>query len=124
MQRIVITAAALVMVVVAEPVHAAPIACSIDQKFSCGRSSGCEAVSPGGFYNLIDEERQTFSRCDEKGCDEYPAIFTRSGLFINITIVPGAFAKLSDSRGLVEVVTLGLGVLVSYGTCSRDMTKP
>ncbi len=79
MQRFLVTAAALAMVVAAEAVHAAPITCSIDEKFSCG-SRGCEAVSPRSAYNLINDERQTFSRCDDKGCDDYPAIFTRSGV--------------------------------------------
>jgi hypothetical protein len=28
-------------------------------------------------------------------------------------------AKLSDTKHLLEVVTMGLAVLVSYGTCER-----
>jgi hypothetical protein len=60
---------------------------------------------------------ETFARCDEKGCDEYPALFTRSGLFTNIVFAPGTLAKLSDTGSLVEVVTLGMVALVSYGRC-------
>ena len=115
--------------------RALPITCSIDQKFSCGGPRGCEAVSPGRSYNLIDEERQTFSRCDDRGCDEYPAIFTPSGAFTYITFAPTAFAKLSNSNRTAEMAGIpplqfqetassGLGVLVSFGTCSRDMAGP
>jgi hypothetical protein len=72
----------------------------------------------------VDFERQMFSRCDIKGCDAYPASFSKSGTFTNIVFADGTLAKLSDTRDmptgrlhLVEVVTMGIIVLVSYGTC-------
>jgi hypothetical protein len=123
-----IVASAVMAVVAAEQSVAVPLLCRIDQKFACG-SHDCGPVSPGSAYNRIEPERGTFARCDDKGCDEYPAKFTRSGLFTNIEIVPGALAKLSYIRDdpfvplrdlqLLEVVTTDFAVLVSYGTCSE-----
>ncbi|HEX2461760.1 MAG TPA: hypothetical protein VHJ58_16565 [Vicinamibacterales bacterium] len=90
--------------------------CAIDEKFHCDRGQGCQRISSGGFYNIIDLERRTFARCDNKGCDEYPANFTLSGLFMNIELSRGAMAKLDPGMHLFEVATLWLGAWISYGT--------
>ena len=94
---------------------AAPLLCSIDRKVQCDRQ-GCV---PGviGVY----PERRTYSRCDAKGSDDYAAGFTRSGVFIAIDVPgTGMVAKLSDTGGLVEIVTMGLVVLVSHGECRPE----
>jgi hypothetical protein len=120
--------AAAVLTIVANHGVAAPLVCPVDQKFVCS-SQNCRSVLFGRSYNRVDPERRTFARCDAKGCEEYAANFRRSGQFTNIEIVPGTLAKLSYIREdasvplqapqLVEVVTTGLTVLVSYGTCSE-----
>jgi hypothetical protein len=94
--------------------------CAIDQRFHCYRGQGCQRISPGSSYNIIDLESRTFARCDNKGCDEYPADFTQSGLFMNIEFSPSAMAKLDPEMHLFEVATLWLGAWISYGTCREQ----
>jgi hypothetical protein len=94
--------------------------CAIDQKFHCDPGAGCRRISPGSSYNRIDLEHRTFARCDNKGCEDYPANFTQSGLFINIEFSPGAMAKLGPEMQLSEVATLWLGAWISYGTCREQ----
>lgn len=114
-----------------EPAVAALLICGIDQKYECGRE-GCAPGFAGRVHNRIDLDRGTYARCDDNGCETYPATFWRSGVFTTIEISGhAAIAKLSDTRSdpympgrlarlhLVEVVTLGIIVLVSYGTCSE-----
>ena len=94
--------------------------CAIDQKFHCDPGEGCRRISSGSSYNRIDLERRTFARCDNKGCEDYPANFTQSGRFINIDFSPGAMAKLGPDMQLFEVATLWLGAWISYGTCREQ----
>jgi hypothetical protein len=124
-------AAAAVAMLVALPyaATAAPIICGTDQKFACTRK-GCDPLPANRAYTRIDFERRIYARCDDRGCDEYPATILQSGAYINIEL-PGhaAFAKLSDTRNdplfveelqalhLVESVSMGLVVWISYGTC-------
>ena len=71
--------------------------------------------------NIIDWEQKTYSRCDAKGCDTYPAQISQSGLFYNIGVPQhGLLAKVwanSQAPMFVENFTLGLSTLVSHGTC-------
>jgi hypothetical protein len=96
---------------------AQPITCTIDQKYSCA-PSGCEAAGIS-VHNVLDLDRRTIARCDQKGCDEYPMNASRSGIFIVIDVPGrGMLAKLSaDGNSSVEVVTLGTSAVVSFGTC-------
>jgi hypothetical protein len=96
----------------------ASVRCVIQPKYSCS-PEGCESVKPSVSIR-IDPERGTYSRCDFKGCDDYAAAISRSGDFVNVALPErGMLAKVSTSDGgFVEIVTLGLGTLVSYGTCT------
>ncbi len=101
---------------------AAPMICVVDQQYECSRE-GCRPGRPGNIHKLIDRERQVYSRCDDMGCDDFPASFTTTGPFTNIVFADGTLAKLSPDiteprkLHLVEVVTLGVIALVSYATC-------
>jgi hypothetical protein len=132
------TAAAAVMMLLALPqaATAVPIICSIDQKFVC-RRDGCVPGPTSRFYNRIDFERGVYARCDGRGCDEYSATISQSGAYINIELPRRtAFAKLSDTRNdplfveqlqalhLVESVSMGLVVWISYGTCHEIHGQP
>lgn len=103
-------------VFVSAPTTAA-LKCEIISKFACAKS-GCEPNAVG-VWNLIDADKMTFSRCDQKGCDHYDMRVTKSGIYFNIIIADRAmFAKMSaDGREYVEVTSIGMNVLVSYGSC-------
>ena len=96
----------------------ASVRCAIQAKYSCS-PEGCEGVKPS-VSSRIDLERGTYSRCDTKGCEDYAAAISRSGDFANVALPErGMLAKVSMSDGaFVEIVTLGLGTLVSYDTCT------
>ncbi len=96
------------------------IYCIPEKKSSCG-IDGCESVDPKVFV-LISEspDKVTISRCDNKPCDTYDAIVTKSGAYMSVdTIEPhGMIFKTSVLDGtFVEIVTLGTDSLVSNGHC-------
>jgi hypothetical protein len=55
------------------------------------------------------------------GCDEFTALFGRSGVYQTVEI-PGAkaFLKIGPSDEYVEVVSLGLDVYISSGKCKAQ----
>ena len=73
------------------PALAAPLICGVDQKFECSRE-GCIPGFAGRVHNRIDLHRGTYARCDDNGCDTYPARFWRSGVFTNIEITDDVLA--------------------------------
>ena len=91
--------------------------CTIRQKYSC-EAAGCKTVSPA-VWNVIDQAKKTYARCDPRGCDTYDAQFKVSGDFTNIEVPGrGMLAKIGANGGaFVEVVTIGSSVLTSFGTC-------
>jgi hypothetical protein len=56
------------------------------------------------------------------GCDDYDALISRSGDFVNVALPEhGRLAKMSQSDGgFVEVATLGTAALVRYGHCRTE----
>ena len=111
-----IAIAALATPVAAQGVHE----CRITQKLSCAAGDGCSPVAIST-WNVVDFTRQTYSRCDQKGCDSYPASFHRSGAFTIIDVPRrGMVAKIANTGGFLEVVTIGLDSLVSHGTCREQ----
>ena len=93
--------------------------CTIAEKLACGRASGCKRI-PVSVVIRLDVQNQTYSRCDAKGCDDYPSQFAPSGIFTVIDVPGrGMVAKmLGDGSEFVEVVTQGTGVIVSFGKCN------
>lgn len=107
------------MVLLANPALGSTTRCEIIDKHYCENAGGCKSVAPK-VWNVVDFGRETYSRCDSQGCDEYPAQISQSGTF-TIVDIPGrgTFAKLSaDGASFVEVATLGTDVYVSFGRCS------
>ena len=92
--------------------------CTITEKMQCAQGQGCQQVE-NQIVIRFDGERQVYSRCDAKGCDDLKAQFSGSGGFINIDVLGrGILAKLSrDGSTFTEVVTLANFVLVSFGSC-------
>ncbi len=97
--------------------HAAELRCDIRSKFSC-TPAGCQEIKADA-WNLIDLDRERYSRCDQNGCDSYAMLAAISGVYVNIDL-PGRAtpAKLRrDGAEFVEVVTLGTQVFASFGAC-------
>lgn len=98
--------------------------CFPAKKLLCN-SGACEIAEPN-IFNLISgssvspSQHPTFSRCDSKGCDVYDSRFESPGEYVNVQPLDpkGMMFKMSlgDSKYL-EVVTLGLDTLVSWGYC-------
>lgn len=91
--------------------------CDISVKFNC-EPTGC-APSERTVFNMIDPDRGIYARCDMEGCDEYLATMSVSGDHVNIALPErGMLAKIAlDDGAFVEVATLGMSTLVSFGTC-------
>jgi len=96
----------------------AAITCTISEKLLCNPGEGCAAIK-NSIVVRIDFDKQVYSRCDAKGCDDYIGQFSKSGVFINIGMPDkGMLAKLSsDGSSFLEVVTLMTATFVSYGSC-------
>jgi hypothetical protein len=103
----------------ATPAIAATLRCDIASKFLC-QSAGCSTAT-ASVWNLIDMDAKTYSRCDRSGCDTYDAVFSPSGVFLNIALpANGLIAKLEPGTGsFSEVASLAGEVYVSFGVC-RD----
>ena len=92
--------------------------CIPDKKYSCSKDD-CKQVKAGVFV-LIDYANNKVYRCDDKPCDQYLAKIEESGEFVNITpqFPNGTIIKVAKGGDYFEVVSLGLDILTSYGTCS------
>ena len=116
---ILVIALSLLAVANSAVASAEPLSCTIFKKFHCDATSGCKR-GPNARWNVVDPERQTFSRCEGNfGCEDRQAQMTRSGNFLNIEVPgDGLVAKLSDDGSqFIEIVTLGSAVHVSFGSC-------
>jgi hypothetical protein len=92
--------------------------CVPAHRFVCTRE-GCERDS-GRVSVRLDFGANTYSRCDEKGCDTYPMLYSGSGIFTTARAHGGTFLKvLNDGSQYVEVVSLHLAIHQSFGKCTR-----
>ena len=92
--------------------------CTIFEKMICGQGKTCESIK-NEIVIQLEFEKQIYSRCDAKGCDNYKAQFYPSGEYINISVGErGVLAKLSrDGSSFVEAATIGNQILLSFGSC-------
>ena len=93
----------------------------------CGESS-CESKAVGladdAVYVLLDFSSERYSRCDSKGCDEYPLDVSVGGIFTTISLPgrPGTFLKaLNDGSQYIEVLTSSLAVIRYSGACRKTI---
>jgi hypothetical protein len=114
-------AAGLLTVVFCSTSASADVTCTIREKYSCAEGEGCAPVE-NTIVVRIDIPGATYSRCDAKGCDDYGALFSSSGEYINIDVPGrGMVAKMaSDGSEFVEVATLMSVVLLSFGNCNQS----
>ena len=102
----------------ASPAAAETMTCRITAKHSCEPATECKKIQPG-VWNVLDVAKQTYARCDARGCDSYDASFSPSGAFIVIDVPSrGMVAKVAaDKSSFLEVATLGMTALNSFGSC-------
>jgi hypothetical protein len=118
MSRIAVWIMLTIAMVISNVAIAKPITCLIASKFSCDAGGGCKPLQPG-IWNVIDLEKQTYSRCDIRGCDSFDVRVTRSGEFIVIDASGrGMVAKLaSNFSSFLEIATIGTSAVNSFGSC-------
>jgi hypothetical protein len=113
------------IVLAASSTQAQEYKCEIEDKYLC-ESTGCRPV-PATAWNILNIQRETYARCDSKGCDIHDARFSPSGAFMNVQL-PGrnTIAKMATidvpmatlkKFSFHEVATQFHAVYVSYGTC-------
>lgn len=94
--------------------------CKPSERQTCDKD-GC-APAPATVSIKLNFQETTYSRCDEKGCDDYPMDFASSGIFTTATPQRhGSFIKVvNDGSEYMEVATLMLQVYVYFGACKPD----
>ena len=92
--------------------------CVISEKYVCDSGRGCGQVHNNILVKL-DLARQTYSRCDSKGCETFDVRLSESGAFAVIDVPGrGMLAKFSnDGSTFVEVATIETQALISFGSC-------
>ena len=66
----------------------------------------------------VDPARQTYSRCDPRGCDTYDATLSQSGVFETVEVPTRALiARIGPNGEFLEVATLGTDAYISHGSC-------
>jgi hypothetical protein len=120
MRRSVVVAIAVVLLA-ANTANAQTWRCTATEKWICQPGAGCQQ-NPVTVFNRFDAARRTYSRCDIRGCDTYGAQVSQSGAFLIIDVPGrGMVAKTSiDGSSFVEIATLMMTTLVSYGACRPE----
>jgi hypothetical protein len=82
----------------------------------CDRTE-CQQSKPS-VWLMLDFERQTYTRCDNKGCDQYQMTTVPSGMFVNVVYNSSSIFKATvDGSNYIEVATLGLTTYLQFRTC-------
>jgi hypothetical protein len=82
-----------------------------------GREQGASSMCLALPVASIPIEKK-YTRCYQKGCDEYDMKLVRSGEYALIEVSGrGMLAKINTAGSFMEVVTLMDQALISYGTC-------
>jgi hypothetical protein len=98
--------------------------CTTTEKWQCSPGKGqCIALDPKTVWAKVDFTGQTYQRCDaKKPCDTYPMTIETLGNYTHINIPSrGMMVKVEVSTAkFVEVVSLMLDTLISFGTCAPE----
>lgn len=102
-----------------------PFLCSTSRKEICNYDKPCEAVAAGEFLVVIDDTRNTYTRCDKPDratCSTYSMV--KSGDYQGYTTFEmagrGGFSKIGPEGDWAEAVSLGGMIVVSHGMCFRE----
>lgn len=93
--------------------------CTFTEKRQCQPGQACTDIEPR-ITARVDTDGSRYQRCDTEGCNVIPVNLNRSGIW-TLLEAPGRgmFAKVSDGGEILEIATLNMLVLVSYGQCRR-----
>ncbi len=104
----------------ASNVAASEFTCHPAEKYLCSPGKGCQksVVTVFAKFSATGAGRASYSRCDQRGCDQHDANTYSSGSFLNIEL-PGkaVFAKVGPDGAWTEVVSLGNDVIIAQGRC-------
>lgn len=94
--------------------------CSPKSVHNC-EQSGCAIGEDTGVYLKVFPKRNSYERCDNKGCDVLRANFSISGSFMTLTTKGRpTFVRMTEIAGVTnytEVVGLLMGHTIYYGNC-------
>jgi hypothetical protein len=83
------------------------------------KPGGCTSGEPR-VWQAFEPSTGTYKRCDEKGCDAYPAHVSYSGAWANIVVPDHAMlARITASSDYYEIVTQMDVALIYRGRCRR-----
>lgn len=94
--------------------------CKPKKVLAC-EGTNCTKGKLSSIYLILNRAEKTFSRCDRQGCDTYEALFSTSGIYVNIQgkTPIGQIIKVQGKRKFVEFITAGFGGLLYQGTCKE-----
>lgn len=121
---LVIAVTGIATLVLAAPAVAAsdPYFCSPTRKEICNYNKPCESVPPGDFLIILDEARNTYTRCDKPDpatCSTYSMVQSGDAKKYKTYEMPsrGGFSKIGPDGDWSEAVSLGGMIIVSHGMC-------
>lgn len=77
----------------------------------------CKTTRPTVRLELRPTSSQ-YSRCDERGCDDYDAQVSASGIYTIIEAGRATFVKVvNDGSEYVEAASLGTSIVQNFGRC-------
>lgn len=101
-----------------------PFFCTPTRKQICNYDKPCETVPTGEFVVVIDDVRNSYTRCDKPDpatCTTYDMV--KSGDYKKYITFEmsgrGGFSKIGPDGDWAEAVSLGGMIVVSHGLCSR-----
>jgi hypothetical protein len=90
--------------------------CRASRKDICG-PHGCSDSIPQTFVRLTPGAG-SYQRCDSKGCENYKANVSYSGIWTTMSLPDNAtFARLTNSLDFVEVAAMNDTLYLYRGTC-------
>ena len=94
--------------------------CEVEKKWECDVTFGCQGVAASdSVWMALDFPEKTYQRCDAVGCDSYPMEVVERGSFTYVRVPdrPGVFLKIGLADMFVDVASLGVSTMNSFGTC-------
>jgi hypothetical protein len=114
------TALAVAIALLSAQASAQTYTCRFGNQHSCGPDSCRTSFGESRTHIELDFAQSRYSRCGGPSpCDSYIMSVTRSGVWLNLDFSTGVQGAklLNDATVFIETVSIGDGVLVSYGKC-------
>lgn len=127
-----VRAAALILLAAqaAQPNENNTFYCLYDYRAICQGQQSCAPMADVTGYVLFDSDPGIYSRCADDAaesatCPRWPAIQSRSGAYLNVSIPQSAvLTRIADDGTFSEVVAHGHTYWISHGKCMRQLVFP